>query len=56
MEHLSNKKETTKKEEVQQSKEIVKLQKYAVTKFCGDLKDWLRFWDRFAAEVDGSKL
>ena len=53
MEYLVNIKETTRKEVVQHS---VKLQKYAVTKLCGDFKDWLSFWNQLAVQVDGSKL
>lgn len=53
MEYLVNIKETTKKEVVQHS---VKLQKYAVTKLCGDFKDWLSFWNQLAGQVDGSTL
>ena len=32
----------------------VKLQKYTITPFSGDYKDWLRFWNQFTVEVDGS--
>ena len=34
----------------------VKLQKYTITPFKGDCKDWVRFWKRFVVEVDGSKI
>ena len=34
----------------------VKLQKYTITPFSGDYKDWLRFWNQFAVEVDGSTI
>ena len=32
----------------------VKLQKYTITPFRGDFKDWLRFWNQFSVEVDNS--
>ena len=32
----------------------VKLQKYTITPFKGEYKDWLRFWNQFTVEVDGS--
>ena len=31
----------------------VKLQKYTITPFEGDYKDWTRFWNQFTVEVDG---
>ena len=34
----------------------VKLQKYTITHFTGDYKDWLRFWNQFTVEVDGSSI
>ena len=34
----------------------VKLQKYTITPFKGDYKDWLRFWNQFLIEVDGSSI
>ena len=34
----------------------VKLQKYTVTSFKGDCKDWIRFWDQLLVEVDGSAI
>ena len=34
----------------------VKLQKYTITPFSGDYKDWLRFWNQFTVEVDGSAI
>ena len=34
----------------------VKLQKYTITPFSGDYKDWLRFWNQFTVEVDGSTI
>ena len=27
-----------------------------ITKFNGDYKDWLRFWDQFMVEVDSSNI
>lgn len=32
----------------------VKLQKYTITPFTGEYKDWLCFWNQFTEEVDGS--
>ena len=32
----------------------VQLQKYTITSFEGDYKDWIRFWNQLSAEVDGS--
>ena len=41
--------------EVEKSKlQSVKLQKHTITPFKGDYKDWLRFWNQFMVEVDGS--
>ena len=34
----------------------VKLQKYTISPFSGDYKDWLRFWNQFTVEVDGSSI
>ena len=34
----------------------VKLQKYTISPFKGDCKDWLRFWNQFVVEVDNSKI
>ena len=34
----------------------VKLQKYTITPFEGDYKDWIRFWNQFSVEVDGSSI
>ena len=34
----------------------VKLQKYTITLFSGDYKDWLRFWNQFTVEVDGAAI
>ena len=36
--------------------QAVKLQKYTITPFKGDYKDWLRFWNQFTVEVDNSKI
>ena len=36
--------------------QAVKLQKYSITPFKGDYKDWLRFWNQFVVEVDNSKI
>ena len=36
--------------------QAVKLQKYTITPFSGDYKDWLRFWNQFTVEVDASKI
>ena len=36
--------------------QAVKLQKYLITPFNGDYKDWLRFWNQFVVEVDNSKV
>ena len=38
------------------SQQTVKLQRYTITPFSGDYKDWLRFWNQFSVEVDGSTL
>ena len=34
----------------------VKLQKYTITPFEGDYRDWLRFWNQFIVEVDSSGI
>ena len=34
----------------------VKLQKYTITLFSGDYKDWLRLWNQFTVEVDGAAI
>ena len=51
------------RESMQQNREddarkaqVVKLQKYTITPFRGDHKDWLRFWNQFSVEVDGSNI
>ena len=31
--------------------QVIKLQKYSITPFKGDYKDWLRFWNQFVVEV-----
>ena len=36
--------------------QTVKLQKYTITPFKGEYKDWLRFWNQFTVEVDGSGI
>ena len=36
--------------------QAVNLQKYSITPFKGDYKDWLRFWNQFLVEVDNSKI
>ena len=50
--------EITKKktEEIQVKQQSVKLQKYTITPFKGEYKDWLRFWNQFMVEVDGSSI
>ena len=50
--------EITKKktEEIQVKQQSVKLQKYTITPFKGEYKDWLRFWNQFTVEVDGSSI
>ena len=48
---------TKKKAEEEMAKpQAVKLQKYTITPFKGDCKDWLRFWNQFVVEEDGSKI
>ena len=50
--------EMTKKriEEEKARPQSVKMQKYTITPFKGDYKDWLRFWNQFFIEVDGSSI
>ena len=36
--------------------QAVKLQRYTITPFNGEYKDWLRFWNQFTVEVDGSSI
>lgn len=36
--------------------QAVKLQRYTITPFFGDYKDWIRFWNQFEVEVDGAKI
>ena len=36
--------------------QAVKLQKYTITPFKGDCKDWVKFWNQFVVEVDSSKI
>ena len=38
------------------STQSVKLQKYIISPFSGDYKDWLRFWNQFTVEVDDSLI
>ena len=38
------------------STQSVKLQRYTITPFSGNYKDWLRFWNQFIVEVDGSSI
>ena len=38
------------------AQQTVKLQRYTITPFSGDYKDWLRFWNQFTVEVDESNL
>ena len=38
------------------STQSVKLQRYTITPFSGNYKDWLRFWNQFTVEVDGSSI
>jgi hypothetical protein len=42
--------------EVKARPQTVKLQKYTITPFTGDYKDWLRFWNQFSVEVDASGI
>ena len=36
--------------------QAVKLQKYTISPFKGDCKDWFQFWNQFVVEVDNSKI
>ena len=36
--------------------QAVKVQKYSITPFTGDNKDWLIFWNQFVVEDDNSKI
>lgn len=38
------------------SMQSVKLQKYTITPFSGDYKDWLQFWNQFTVEVGGLSI
>lgn len=38
------------------STQSVKLQKYTISPFSDGYKDWLRFWNQFTVEVDGSSI
>ena len=40
----------------QPSTRSVMLQNYTITTFYGKYKDWLRFWNQFMVEVDGSGI
>ncbi|XP_065058541.1 uncharacterized protein LOC135686269 [Rhopilema esculentum] len=40
----------------QPAAQAVKLQKYTITPFSEDYKDWVRFWNQFEIEVDGSSI
>ncbi|XP_078361896.1 uncharacterized protein LOC144646227 [Oculina patagonica] len=48
--------EKKKVEQAMAKPQAVKLQKYTITPFHGDCKDWLRFWNQFVVEVDSSKI
>ena len=41
---------------ITESLQSVKLQKYTITAFNGDYKDWTQFWNQFSVEVDGAKI
>lgn len=45
-----------KSEDLDAKPKSVKLQKYTITPFTGDYKDWLRFWNQFTVEVDSSGI
>jgi len=45
-----------KEKPVTTSPQSVKLQKYTITPFTGEYKDWLRFWNQFIVEIDGSSI
>ena len=36
--------------------QAAKLQRHTITPFQGNYKDWLRFWNQFSVEVDGSSM
>ena len=36
--------------------QAIKLQKYSITPFKGDYKEWLRFWNQFVVDVGNSKI
>ena len=36
--------------------QALKLQKYSITPFKGDYKEWFRFWNQFVVDVDNSKI
>ena len=36
--------------------QTVKLQKYTITPFSGDYKNWVMFWNQFSVEVDRSTI
>ena len=36
--------------------QAVKLQKYMITPFKGDCKDWLRFWNQLVVEEDSTNI
>ena len=42
--------------ELAQKQPTMKLQKYTITPFRGDFRDWLHFWNQFTVEVDGSGI
>jgi len=44
------------REDEARKSQVVKLQKYKITPFRGDQKDWLRFWNQFSVELDGSNI
>ena len=53
---LEREEKMAKSEKTKETTQSVKLQRYTITKFNGDYKDWLRFWNQFVVEVDGSSL
>ena len=44
------------REDEARESQVVKLQKYTITPYRGDHKDWLRFWNQFSVEVEGSNI
>jgi hypothetical protein len=42
--------------EEQQISPKVKLQRYTITPFRGEYRDWDRFWNQFSVEVDNSSM